>query len=203
MEIVAYHDIRHTLNTGSVVLFDGQGKAASIIKFASGSHWSHVGMITRDAELDMVLVFESSKDRGPSKRPGVRLVPLTDALGSGVIAVRRLIPSLAPYEIACFASWRRSSLGRPYEQNLFELWKSAYDGPLGQNAEALHSLFCSELVAESFQRMELLSEDKASNEYTPGDFASDCAAPIELRGKFLLLPEVVIEAPEANRQGGD
>jgi hypothetical protein len=32
-------------------------------------------------------------------------------------------------------------------------------------------LFCSELVAEAYQRMDLLSEKKLSSEYTPKDFS--------------------------------
>ncbi len=52
-----------------------------------------------------------------------------------------------------------------------ELVKAAYDGPFGRNTEDLSSLFCSELVAEAYQRLGLLSEAKPANEYTPADFS--------------------------------
>lgn len=61
--------------------------------------------------------------------------------------------------------------GREYEQDQIELIKAAYDGPLGRNSEDLTSLFCSELVAEAYQRLGLLSEEKPSNEYTPAEFS--------------------------------
>jgi len=54
-----------------------------------------------------------------------------------------------------------------------ELLKSAYDGPFGKNEEDLSSLFCSELVAEAYQRLGLLTEGTPSNEFTPADFGGD------------------------------
>jgi hypothetical protein len=65
-------------------------------------------------------------------------------------------------------------LNRPYEKDKLELIKAAYDGPLGHNEEDLSSLFCSELVAEAYQKMGLLREPPKglpSNEYTPKDFS--------------------------------
>jgi hypothetical protein len=42
---------------------------------------------------------------------------------------------------------------------------------LGINKEDLSSLFCSELVAEAYQKMGLLTEQLPSNEYIPKDFS--------------------------------
>lgn len=69
-------------------------------------------------------------------------------------------------------AFRTEVRGRPYEDNKIELIKSAYDGWLGENEEDLSSLFCSELVAEAYQRMGLLPDTVASNEFTPRDFSS-------------------------------
>ena len=85
---------------------------------------------------------------------------------------------------------RREVAGREYEQDTLELIKAAYDGPFGHNEEDISSLFCSELVAEAYQRLGLLSEEKPSNEYTPADFS-------EKRDIALLAgslgPEIVIK----------
>lgn len=62
-------------------------------------------------------------------------------------------------------------------KNKLELIKAAYGGWLGDNKENLSSLFCSELVAEAYQRMGLLPEVgsahkvKPSNEYTSRFFS--------------------------------
>ena len=68
--------------------------------------------------------------------------------------------------------------------------KAAYDGPLGHNEEDLSSLFCSELVAEAYQRIGLLTSAMPSNEYTPKDFAERRGLKLE-KGK--LGEEISVE----------
>lgn len=84
--------------------------------------------------------------------------------------------------------------GKPYEKNTSELIRSAYDGPFGENIEDLSSLFCSELVAEAYQRMGLLDEDVPSNEYSPVDFSSEAKDGLALLRGAKLLKERYIKA---------
>ena len=77
-----------------------------------------------------------------------------------------------------------------------ELIKAAYDGWLGENQEDLSSLFCSELVAESYQRMGLLSSASSalpSNEFTPKDFSSDGKPPLKLLKNAKLAKEIFVK----------
>ena len=68
--------------------------------------------------------------------------------------------------------WLRAAWPFPtYEENKLELFKSQYNGPLGENEEDLDQLFCSELVAEALHRLGLLTKSKPSNEYVPKEFA--------------------------------
>ena len=63
---------------------------------------------------------------------------------------------------------------RSYEQDHLELLGAAadlFDALRCENEEDLSSLFCSELGAEAYQRLGLLSEEKPSNEYTPAHFS--------------------------------
>ena len=70
--------------------------------------------------------------------------------------------------------------GVPYEENTMELIKATidiFDDHIGLfrnegGEEALKSIFCSELVAMAYQRLKLIPNDPAFNEYTPEDFAS-------------------------------
>ena len=78
--------------------------------------------------------------------------------------------------------------GRAYERNKFELIKASSDGAFRNKAEDLSSLFCSELVAESYQRLGLLTEEKPSNDYAPVDFSHDRMESLE--GKFYLSEEI-------------
>ena len=88
--------------------------------------------------------------------------------------------------------FRKEVRGRPYEKSMVELLKSAYDGPFGQNVEDFSSIFCSELIAETYQQMGLLPGTKSANEYTPGDFASDAKDELNLLKGAKLSKEVYL-----------
>lgn len=173
-------ELRSKLNTGDVILFSGKGGISAGIKWATLSRWSHVGMIVVLPEYDFVTVWESTTlsslvdldTKVPHK--GVQLVPLSSRMASydGEVAVRQLNGvAFDNDDIINLMKLRRELAGKEYEKNTIELIKAAYDGPLGRNSEDLSSLFCSELVAEAYQRLGLLSEEKPSNEYTPSDFS--------------------------------
>ncbi len=172
--------MRAKLKTGDVVLFSGKGGISAGIKWATLSRWSHVGMIVVLPEYDFVTVWESTTLSSivdlDTKLPhkGVQLVPFSSRIEGygGEVAVRQLDGvTFDDGDIKNLMLLRRKLAGKKYEQDKIELIKAAYDGPLGRNSEDLTSLFCSELVAEAYQRLGLLSEDKPSNEYTPADFS--------------------------------
>ena len=78
---------------------------------------------------------------------------------------------------------RRELAGRKYEADKLQLIKAAWDHAFGHNTEDLSSLFCSELVAEAYQRLGLLDENKPSNEYVRGDFSEKRVLSL-LRGRL-------------------
>ena len=62
----------------------------------------------------------------------------------------------------------------PYQKKVSELAQAGLELPgFDPEEETLEDLFCSEAVAEAMQRMGILSEDKPSNNYCPGDFSSN------------------------------
>ena len=65
---------------------------------------------------------------------------------------------------------------KDYEDDVSELFKSAYDGPLGSNSDNFDTYFCSELVAHTYKMLGfIIKTNVPSNEYTPDDFYStDC-----------------------------
>lgn len=180
-----YEEIRTTLDTGDIVLFSGKGLVSQGIKRFTFSSWSHVGMVLKSAELDSVMLWESTTlsnipdvESGKLLK-GVQIVPLSQRIGlyKGSISIRRLKLERNNKHTKALVKLRKELRGRKYEDSELELIKSAYDGPFGRNTEDLSSLFCSELVAEAYQAMGLLCDDKIdpnykpSNEYTPADFS--------------------------------
>jgi hypothetical protein len=179
--MVKYETIRSKLQSGDIVLFSGKGGLSTGIKWFTASRWSHLGMVVRPVEFDVVLLWEASpitdiKDIQSGKiHKGVRLVALSERIQTyeGEVAIRLLDVEREPKMIDALNELRRELKSRPFEKDVIELLKSAWDGPLGQNIADLSSLFCSELVAEAYQQMELLSRHKPSNEYTPRDFSEE------------------------------
>jgi len=195
-----YSAIRNELKTGDIVLFSGKGAFSDIIKLVSFSKWSHVGMILNFSEYDFITIWESTtlsniKDLTSGKsRKGVQLVPLSSRVQKygGDMSVRQLKGGVLPLNSVSKLMKLRSELrGKKYEQSKVELIKSAYDGPFGRNHEDLSSVFCSELVAEAYQSLGLLTEKKPSNEYTPEDFSEKKMK--ALKGSFYLSKEITIK----------
>lgn len=203
-----YRDIRPKLNTGDIVLFSGKGGISDGIKWFTGSDWSHVGMVFNIPQMNIVLLWESTtlsnlKDVLDKKaKRGVQLVPLKERVDTykGAIAVRQLQVNRTPRMMEALLAFRGEVRDRPYEQSKLELIQSAYDGWLGENREDLSSLFCSELVAESYQRMGLLADQPPSAEYTPRDFASKSKHPLTLRLGARLGAEIKIR-PDPQKRG--
>lgn len=196
----AYSSIRSELKTGDLVLFSGKGAFSDIIKYGTLSKWSHVGMILNIPEYEFLTVWESTtlsdvRDLESNlPRKGVQLVPLSSRVQkySGDISVRRLQGGALPANSLSSLMALRSELrGKVYELSKLELLKSAYDGPFGHNSEDLSSVFCSELVAEAYQRLSLLTEEKPSNEYTPADFSEKRMK--KLLGDFYLSEEITLK----------
>ena len=142
-------------------------------------------MVLRLPESQAAFLWESTtltnlKDAidGRVKR-GVQLVLLSDRVRTydGEASIRHLHGyTVDNHSYLNLMQFRQEVRGRAYEQDKLELIRAAYDGPFGHNQEDLSSLFCSELVAEAYQRLGLLQQPPQglpSNEYTPRDFARD------------------------------
>lgn len=193
-----YDELRGQLKTGDVVLFSGKGLISKGIQWITGSKWSHIGIVLRLDDLDQVVLWESTtlsktKDLISGKLvSGVQLVSLSRRLASykGDVAVRTLGGyTWLPEADKVLADVRKEFEGRPYELSKWELVKSAMD-LFCHNKEDTSSLFCSELVAEVYQRLHLLSEYKPSNEYTPADFGYDADLKLQIGW---LSPEILLK----------
>lgn len=201
-----YPEIRPTLATGDLVLYEGASLASDVIQFVTRYRWSHIGVVVRDEVHDQVLVWESTTlsnlpdfETGVFRK-GVQIVPLSERVRSyrgKRMAIRQLDFDYGreAWEFGqTIADVRREFANRPYEKSLLELARSAINIFKRGQSEDLTSLFCSELVAEVYQRIGILPEPpmgKASNEYVPGDFGTEARTPLLLL-RAELGPEIPI-----------
>ncbi|MEO1889901.1 MAG: YiiX/YebB-like N1pC/P60 family cysteine hydrolase [Cycloclasticus sp.] len=185
------------LSTGDIVLFSGVDAYSKLVKVGTNSRWSHVGLIVESSAHDFLTMWESSIREDTIDvetnlhREGVRLVSFQDRARDfeGDISIRKLQGDvLSEQNIDCLMQLMDELRGREYERNKFELIKAANERAFRNKEEDLSSLFCSELVAESYQRLGLLTEEKPSNDYAPVDFSHDRMQ--SLGGAFYLSEEI-------------
>ena len=212
--MIPYESIRHELDTGDLVLFRGNSLFSRLIQRATRSSWSHVAMVMRLPEYDMLALYESTglgslpdMISGEVRR-GVQLVPLSERVRAchGAIAVRQLKGvTLGLHERTALMELRRELRGRPYERSLVDLARAAYDGAGGASGEDLSSLFCSELVGEAYQRLGLLGDGVPSSEYTPADFGAHSRLVLQ-RGSLgdeVVLADIAVDGRAGNEAGSD
>jgi hypothetical protein len=213
---MTYSEIRDSLKTGDLILVEGKGMISSLIRFGyrlfgdRPSDYSHIGMVVRDETLDMVYVWESTTlSKIPDAKSGVcesgvqiveassRVKSVQDSGGS--VMIRKLNTPLNEYQMDKLSEVRKEFSGREYENDTLELFKAMYDWKLGKNIPDLSSLFCSEMVAAAFQRMELFDGDYIpANEFTPEDFVEgglidDLHPSLFGRGEILNRVGVVVQ----------
>lgn len=197
-----YSFLRDSLETGDIILFSGNSFISHLIRMATRSDYSHVGMVLKFNGYDSVFLWESTKLSNVGdilsgkKKNGVQITLLSERIENynGSCVLRRLAsPSFTSAQIDSLNQLRRELRNRPYERNKKELILSLYDNAGGKNEEDLSSVFCSELVAEAYQRLGLIPSDrKPSNEYLPCDFSEE-REDIEFLDGVRLAAEIHIE----------
>ena len=86
-------------------------------------------------------------------------------------------------------NYMKKQSSKCYETNYVDLFKSAYDGPFGEQTENDESeFFCSELVAATYIEMGLLDNTLPTDEYTPEDFNSK--RKLQLLDHWVLKKEI-------------
>ena len=196
-----YISERSKLKTGDIVLFSGKGRISEIIKWATGSKYSHVGLIVYLEGIDLVAIWESTVlsnvadiETGMMTK-GVQLVPLSDRIGhykGDGIFVRKLNNPLTDDMLQKLWDFRKAMTGKAYETHKLDLLKTLWENFSGK--EDLSSVFCSELTAESLQKMGLLYDTDMgglpSDKYRPDHFSQD--GDMKLLDNYEYGPEIRI-----------
>jgi hypothetical protein len=191
-----YKSFKHQLQIGDIVLFSGE---AGEVQLFTNSKWSHVGIVYKEAtnHADAILL-ESTVAHG------VHLVTLEERVEQydGDISFRHLNVKRTSSMRRALINLYQELRGRAYEsrdiQGLKELSNASIDSldktsGVTLNKENLSKVFCSELVAEAYQRMGLLSSNNPlypSNEFVPKDFSEEKELDL-LKGE--LLKELIIK----------
>lgn len=180
-------NLKEVLCSGDLLLFSGRSLFSQTIRTFTNSKWSHCGMVINEGIAPPQIWDVSKKTYGGE----VALYNAQERLAiyQGDIAYRPLRQAngdrgLSVTDFAAFQPIKDSLLGRPYETNKLELMKAAFDPTifgyeLAKNDPDLSSIFCGELLAETYQRFGLLTANVPANEYVPADFDENHIATLE------------------------
>jgi hypothetical protein len=184
------------LKTGDLVLFAGQGLAASLVRCFGRSPWMHVGLVLRDPDAAEPLLWEAG---GTGPRRGAMVVRLAARLAEfpGRIGVRCLNRALAAAQCERLAALRREVAGRSPKRGLLDLMGAADDGWLGAAPENLGAPMDGELVAGAYQRLGLLDDvahgGAPARDYRPWQFGERHG--LALKQGYALGPELALSDP--------
>lgn len=179
---VTYTQQRKHMHPGDVIAFGGKGQFSDIIKWATRSSVSHIGVI-----------MQSKMFYGNTPQPGFfnQVIESTSLNGFSGVITSRLSDRIAHYQgeiwwlplssaakkklkMQAFFDFCLHQKGKPYD--VPQAVKSAFDamdkvpliGRLTHNVEDYSKFFCSELVAVALKKGGVIKKINAS-EVTPID----------------------------------
>ena len=161
-----YEQHRSKILTGDPIFFNGKGFVSAVIKKATDSDVSHIGMAVV-APLNMVLCLESTKL--VDGKNGVQVNFLSDRIKNydGSMSTKNLIITRDTNFYNTLEHGFAMIRGTPYEKHIMELaFAACKEAIVGED---FSSIFCSEMVAYFYKLWGCLPADIPANSYAPDE----------------------------------
>jgi hypothetical protein len=162
----SYAEVRREFTTGDVLCFRGRGLPSALIRWATRSRYSHVGLVYR---------FEPRVYCLEAVGAGVRLIIMSELVrrydgGIDYFA----IPEASPAQRTGAIGFAFEQLGKLYNRAglLRFVWFLLSGSRLRQRSRARNQWFCSEIVTEAYRRQGLPLVDATSAYSSPEDIAT-------------------------------
>lgn len=180
-------------NLVGVALFAGRDGVSYLIKKATHSRISHVGLILSDInDENKWYCFESTGSAGEVMKgeyPHVRITPWNEEVLNydGNISYRLFVfenqDRVSPDDVTNFVEEYDH---KSYTKNPLRLLGALFHIKKKPRSQVLKTVFCSELTAETLMYLNILEDGIAGN-YIPKDFTSKTRLP--LNSNVTLTPE--------------
>jgi hypothetical protein len=180
-ELVSIENILENSKTGDLLFFAGYTFAERSIRRYHNSYYNHCCLIFRDLDehgKDIPYIFES--DLGQGYREGPRVMKLVDKLarwkGMPYVCWRKYIPPNHDEKLRPTGEDVRN-IAQNYIKYDFDksmvgwLFSKYPDSRLYKYFKPPKSVFCSEMVALTLQKLGILPDDYIPGYFTPEDFA--------------------------------
>lgn len=205
MEIkkVSYADICETLRTGDLILLSGQLFTSELTQLIQGSKWSHVAMVIRPEDIGIeyprLVLWESNtlvnlKDVGfDQAKVGPMLVDLEERIHTDKVEKYDDLFQIRYLDHGHFntdelhdrlKSFIQKSHASGYPKSELQMFKDVFDGLFKNEDPEPSEYFCSELIADTYIHMGLMTSDYVANSYVPKDFSDQGTLP--LLGRAML-----------------
>ncbi|GKU25091.1 hypothetical protein [Clostridium folliculivorans] len=203
---VFYDEVKDELKTGDLILFHGLLLSSQLNEIITRSQWSHVGMVVRPEDIgitksDRLLLWESNilvnlpDVELKESKVGPMLVDLEARLITDVEDKKdnRFKIRYNGCEITEeMLEKLKTFVGKVHMDNFpeseFNLSKEFFEARILNEEITNDSYFCSELIADTFINMGLLTRRYAPNSYMPKDFSSDTVLPFIKKGQLIDGP---------------
>jgi uncharacterized protein YycO len=150
---IYYATLRNTVQSGDILFYSGEDEVSKLIRWATNSIWSHVGIILKVESIDRVLLLESVENQG------VRLIPVSKYIRNVSVeaktedfAIRLVIArhkKLSKSKSKKLLNFGLDQITQPYDRE--EIQRIIQRIILGEGkAERDNAYMCSELVYECF-----------------------------------------------------
>lgn len=179
-----YEQHRPQMKTGDVIAFSGNTGFSDLIKWATGSTFSHVGIVLK-LELkggfgDSVMIVESTTETSHQDASDTELIKGVQMswlskrtlMYDGAVWWVPLHHPLPPEGRTRAEAWLRETHNQRVPYDTIQVMGAGLDlfDRLGlHNEEDISRLFCSELVTKALKEAGVVPDDLSASEQTPAD----------------------------------
>lgn len=156
LSYVSYHELSQVVHSGDILFYSGEDEVSKLIRWATNSMWSHVGILIKLDVLNRILLLESVEN------VGVRLIPLSKYIKNiereeeeedffaRLVIARHC--SMDDRKIQTMLNFGIDQITRPYDRE--EIQRIMIRIAKGEGkAERDKAYMCSELVYECFRKV--------------------------------------------------
>jgi len=175
-----YDEVRHLIRNGDLLLCQGRSSFARLIQLATGSPWSHVGILLRHEEIDRIFALESVESVGCQNLPLRKYVDNYDQTGCGYpgrvfIARHAQMAGKDAQGLIKFSQEAVDMLGTKYGNKdiggIALRLIAEHFGAEPRDRVDNKTLICSEFAALCFASIGITIEYNRLNYIAPDDFA--------------------------------
>jgi len=169
---ISKEKLLNEVQTGDVLLFEGDTYGERVMKWCTDSFFSHVSLVIRITNDQETKVYLWEADLGQRKKEGPRLIELSEKFqryrGNKVCGWRQLKgPSIDPRR---FVPLIDKYLSFEMDHRVLTWWFSGWFTLFYPLFKTENKVFCSEFVALTLQELGIMKKDRLPSWYSPGDF---------------------------------